>query len=64
MSKKEVTFEELVDSGVQQIIRAFGKGEDLHGAVWAIVTGTANWADDCAKKRAMAAAAKRRKRKI
>lgn len=37
------TFDELVDNAVAQIIRAFGKGEDLRGACWAIVNGTARW---------------------
>ncbi len=43
MTQKALTFTDLVDSGVLSIIRAFGKGEDLRGAVWGIVNGTCNW---------------------
>ncbi len=47
MKRSEVktppTFDQLVDNAVAQIIRAFGKGEDLRGACWAIVNGSANW---------------------
>ncbi len=49
--EKEVTFEDLVNNGILQIARAFGKGEDLRGAVWAICAGTANWSEDQVKKR-------------
>ncbi len=48
---KEVTFDDLVDSGVNQILRVFGKGEDLRGAVWSIVAGTTNWATEQEKTR-------------
>ncbi len=52
MAKKqeEMTFEDLVDEGVKAIIRSFGKGEDLRGAVWYICTATTIWADENAKK--------------
>lgn len=49
--EKETTFEDLVDNGILQIARAFGKGEDLRGAVWAICAGTANWATQETEKR-------------
>lgn len=45
MAEKRLTYDEMVDEGVKTIIRAFGKGEDLHGAVWQIVTGTALWTE-------------------
>ncbi len=43
MADKKLTFDEMVDEGVKAIIRAFGKGEDLRGAVAYIVCGTAQW---------------------
>lgn len=49
--KKEVTFDDLVDSGIHQIIRSFGKGEDLRGAVWAIVNDAAYWGGEQAETR-------------
>jgi len=45
MAEKRLTHAEMVDAGVQTIIRAFGKGEDLHGAVWQIVTGVSIWTE-------------------
>lgn len=54
MAKKtqdEITFEDLIDEGVKAIIRSFGKGEDLRGAVWYICTATARWADENARKK-------------
>lgn len=45
MAEKRLTHEEMVDEGVKAVIRAFGKGEDLRGAVWQIVTGTALWTE-------------------
>ncbi len=42
-TEKKVVFDDLVDHGVLTIGRAFGKGEDLRGAVWAIVAGACNW---------------------
>lgn len=45
MAEKRLTHQEMVDEGVKVIIRAFGKGEDLHGAVWQIVTSTAMWTE-------------------
>lgn len=48
--EKEVTFKDLIDDGVLQIIRAFGKGEDLQGAMWNIVNRATNWGADQAKK--------------
>ena len=44
--KKELTFDDLVEEGVKAILRAFGKGEDLDGAVYYIVNGTAQWSYD------------------
>lgn len=35
--------DEMVDSAVLRIIRAFGKGEDLRGACWSIVNSSVNW---------------------
>lgn len=49
--EKELTFEDLIDAGVLQIIRTLGKGEDLRAAVWAICASTANWSEDQAKKK-------------
>lgn len=51
MAEKRRTHEEMVDEGVKTIIRAFGKGQDLHGAVWQIVTGTALWTEANLKAR-------------
>lgn len=48
--KEEMTFEDMVDEGVKAVIRSFGKGEDLHGAVWYIVNATARWAHEKATK--------------
>ena len=48
---KKIKFEDLVDDGIRQILRAFGKGEDLHGAVWAIVNNAAYWGDRQAEVR-------------
>lgn len=40
---KRPTYDEMVDNAVKQIIRAFGKGSDLHGACATIVNSSANW---------------------
>ena len=51
MANKDITFNEMVDNAVSQVIRAFGKGEDLHGACYSIVNATAVWAQDREKER-------------
>jgi len=44
--KDPPTFDDMVDYGVSQVIKAFGKGEDLRGAVSSIVMVTAQWGAD------------------
>ena len=44
MAEKPLTYDEMVDEGVGLVIRAFGKGEDLRGAISVLVSGTALWA--------------------
>ncbi len=44
MAEKRLTYDEMVDEGVKLVIRAFGKDEDLHGAISVLVSGTALWA--------------------
>lgn len=51
MAEKLLTFDEMVDEGVKAIIRAFGKGEDLRGAVFYIVQGTSQWTADVLKEK-------------
>lgn len=47
---KEVSdFDKQVEAGVRDIIKAFGKGEDLRGAVSLIVDRSARWGYDNAK---------------
>lgn len=46
---KRLTHDELIEDGISQILRAFGKGEDLRGAVWYIVTASAQWGADYEK---------------
>ena len=48
---KDITFDQMVDSAVAQVIRSFGKGEDLRGACWCIVSSTARWAQEQEKER-------------
>ena len=45
MAEKPLTYNEMVDEGVRLILTAFGKGEDLRGAVSMIVIGTSNWTE-------------------
>lgn len=45
MAEKRLTYDEMVDEGVKLVIGAFGKGEDLRGAVSMIVIGTSNWTE-------------------
>ena len=45
MAEKRLTYDEMVDEGVKLVIRAFGKGEDLRGAISVLVSGTALWAE-------------------
>jgi len=49
--EKEILFDDLINYGVSQILRAFGKGEDLRGAVAAICDNSAKWGADLADKR-------------
>lgn len=49
--EKETTFDDLVDNGIHQILHSFGKGEDLRGAVWAIVNSAAHWGSHKAEAR-------------
>ena len=49
--EEEVTFQDMVDWGIQRIIKAFGKGEDLQGAVFGIVQGAAAWGSERTEKR-------------
>ncbi len=50
MAEKRLTYDELVDEGVKAIIRSFGRGEDLRGAVSFIVRATALWVEEDNKK--------------
>jgi len=45
MAKKRLTYDEMVDEGVKLVIRAFGKGEDLRGAVSLLISGTSLWTE-------------------
>lgn len=37
------TMEEMVEYGISKVIEAFGKGENLRGAVYSIVHHSAHW---------------------
>lgn len=43
---KEVTLDQMVEFGIGRILQAFGKGEDLKGAVTSIVIASAQWGRD------------------
>ena len=43
MKTKRLTYDEMVDEGIRLVISAFGKGEDLHGAMSMFVVGVSNW---------------------
>ncbi len=58
---KRLTHEEMVDEGVRLVISAFGKGEDLHGAMSLIVCGVSNWTQQNMKEAAQAELARRKK---
>lgn len=47
---KPLTLEEMIDEGVKLVIGAFGKGEDLRGAVTMIIVGTSNWTEQNLKE--------------
>lgn len=65
MSTKETdvpTTEDMIQMGIRQIIRAFGKGEDLRGAVGGIVLQSAAWGADNYKRRQEEAKAERKRK--
>lgn len=51
MTNKKITFEDLVENGVGQILKSFGKGEDLRGAVWSICAAATLWQEDSKTKK-------------
>ncbi len=51
MANKDITFDDMVENAVSQVIRAFGKGEDLRGACYSIVMATSIWAVEREKER-------------
>ena len=54
-----LTYDEMVDEGVKLVISAFGKGEDLHGAMAMFVSGVSNWTQQNIKDAALAEMARR-----
>lgn len=37
------SMDDMVEYGIARVIEAFGKGENLHGAVYSIVNASAHW---------------------
>jgi hypothetical protein len=44
------TFEDMVEFAISQVISAFGKGENLRGAMWLVVNSSANWGAENEKR--------------
>jgi len=51
MGNEKLSYDDLVQDGVAAILRSFGKGEDLRGAVAYIIQASAQWGADNAKAR-------------
>jgi len=49
MGNEKLSYDDLVQDGVAAILRSFGKGEDLRGAVAYIIQASAQWGADNAK---------------
>lgn len=43
MAKDKISFDELVDDGIQQVNYALNKGQDLRGAIRNIICGARIW---------------------
>ena len=44
------TMDDMVEYGVARVIEAFGKGENLRGAVYSIVNASAHWGAENEKR--------------
>ncbi len=45
-----LTFDDMVEFAIGRVITAFGKGEDLRGAMWLVVNSSANWGAENEKR--------------
>lgn len=47
---KHPTMDEMVEFGIARVIEAFGKGENLRGAIWLITNSAAHWGAENEKR--------------